>query len=465
MHIIVVGVDHTTAPIEFRERLAGSLRQIPQVLRSARQVVQESVLLSTCNRIELYAICPEVDEGRKKLLQVLSETRQVPLAELLDHCYDLTDEQAVSHLFGVASGLHSLVPGEPQIQGQVAEALEIAQGGGYAGPITSALFRAALGTGKRARSETGISRNAASVSHVAVLLARQLFPNLNEACVLLVGSGKMSEVAARNLCDHGAQRLVIINRTEDHALDLAQRIGAVHRSFAELPQSLIEADVVISSTTAPRAIITLDLVREAMKSRNGRSLLLIDIALPRDIDPSVATLAGVHLYNLDDLQATVSEGIRLRMQEVVHVQSIIDGEVREFDRWLRSLSVVDTISDLRQHVEALRQQELARTLRQLSASLTEREAAVVQELTTRLMNKLLHKLMLRLKDAAALGQGHVYAEALRYLFDLEENADEAHNDRNESQQIGDGSDTPGHRAAAAGVARPGDSHRTDPYHG
>ena len=332
MHIIVVGVDHTTAPIELREQLACSLRQVPQVLRSAQQVVQESVLLSTCNRIELYAICPEVDEGRKYLLQVLSETRQVPLAELLDHCYHMADEQAVSHLFGVASGLYSLVPGEPQIQGQVAEALEIAQGGGYAGPITSALFRAALGTGKRARSETGISRNAASVSHVAVLLARQLFPKLNEACVLLVGSGKMSEVAARNLCDHGAQRLVIINRTEDRALDLAQRIGAVHRSFAELPQALIEADVVISSTTAPRAIITLDLVREAMKWRNGRSLLLIDIALPRDIDPSVTTLAGVHLYNLDDLQATVSEGIRLRMQEVVHVQSIIDGEVLEFER-------------------------------------------------------------------------------------------------------------------------------------
>ena len=465
MHIIVVGVDHTTAPIELRERLACSLRQVPQVLRSARQVVQESVLLSTCNRIELYAICPEVDEGRKNLLQVLSETRQVALSELLDHCYDLADEQAVSHLFGVACGLYSLVPGEPQIQGQVAEALEIAQGGGYAGPITSALFRAALQTGKRARSETSISRNAASVSHVAVQLARQLFPKLNEASVLLVGSGKMSEQAARNLCDNGAQRLVIMNRTQDHAVDLAQRIGAVHRSFPELPEALVDADVVISSTAAPRTIITLDLLREVMKQRNGRSLLLIDIALPRDIDPRVATLPGVHLYNLDDLQATVSEGIRLRMQEVVHVQSIIAEEVSEFDRWLRSLSVVATISDLRQHVETLRQQELARTLRQLSASLTEREAAVVQELTTRLMNKLLHKPMLRLKDAAALGQGHVYAEALRYLFDLEENADEAHNDRNESQQIGHGSGTDGHRAAAAALVRPGDSHRTDPYHG
>jgi glutamyl-tRNA reductase len=195
-----------------------------------------------------------------------------------------------------------------------------------------------------------------------------------------------------------------------------------------------------------------------MKRRHGRSLLLIDIALPRDIDPAVAGLPGVHLYNLDDLQATVSEGIRLRLQEVVKVQSIIAEEARDFERWLRSLSVVTTISDLRQHTEVLRQQELTRTLRQLSASLSEQEAAVVQELTTRLVNKILHKPMLRLKDAAAAGQGHVYAEALRYLFDLEEKADEAHYDRYQGQQVGDDSDAPDDRAIAAAVAESGDNY-------
>src|SRR6266571_6459136 len=271
MYIVVVGVDQTTAPIALRERLACSARQIPQVLRAARQVAQESVLLSTCNRIELYAVCPEIDEGRTNLLRVLSETRQVALTELQTYCYDFTGELAVSHLFEVACGLHSLVPGEPQIQGQVADALELAQGGGYAGPITSALFRAALVAGKRARSETGISSNAASVSHVAVQLARQLFPKLNKACVLLVGSGKMSELAARNLCDNGAQQLVIMNRTQSHAIDLAQRFGALHRTFPELPEALVEADVVISSTTAPRAIITHELMCQVMNRRSGRS--------------------------------------------------------------------------------------------------------------------------------------------------------------------------------------------------
>src|SRR6266852_4959647 len=239
MPIIVVGVDHTTAPIELRERLACSSRQIPQILQATRQLTQGCVLLSTCNRVELYAVCSDASQGCADLLHVLSETRQVSYDELEAHCNSFVDGEAVSHIFGVACGLYSLVPGEPQIQGQVATALEIAQGGGYAGPILSALFRAALVTGKRARSETGISRNAASISHVAVQLARQLFPKLSEASVLLVGSGQMSELAARNLCDHGAQRLVIINRTEDRALDLAQRIGAVHRSFVELPQSLI----------------------------------------------------------------------------------------------------------------------------------------------------------------------------------------------------------------------------------
>jgi len=424
VHIVLVGVDHTSAPIEFRERLVCSPRQVPQVLQALRQVVQESVLLSTCNRIELYAVCSEIEEGRAQLLRVLSEVRGMTLAELEDHSYHFADEQAVSHLFGVACGLYSLVQGEAQIQGQVAEALEIAQGGGYAGPITSALFRGALVAGKRARSETGISRNAASVSLVAVQLARRLFPKLDDACVLLVGSGKMSELAAHHLCDNGAQRLIIINRTPLHAVDLAQRFDATHRSFAELATSLVEADVVISSTTAPHALISREMMQEVMQRRAGRSILLIDIALPRDVDPAVVELPGVYLYNLDDLQSGVNEGIRMRLQEAEQVQAIIAEEVRAFDRWMRSLSVVDTISDLRQHVDELRQQELARTLQRLSSTLSEREAAAIQELTMRLVNKLLHMPTLRLKDAAAEGQGPVYAQALRYLFDLEGQMDE-----------------------------------------
>ncbi len=425
MHILAIGVDHRSAPIELRERLACSPRQVSQVLMQAKELVQESVLISTCNRIELYVVCPEIEGGRSNLLHILSESRQVRCEEFEQYCYFLVDEQAVLHLLGVACGLYSLVPGEPQIQGQVAQALEIAQGGGYAGPVTSALFRAALGAGKRARSETGISRNAASVSYAAVQLANRLFPHLNEARILLVGSGKMSEQTAANLCDQGARQLTIINRTQANALDLAQRFGATHRSFSELAASLAEADVVITSTTAPLALITFEMMQRV-----------------------------VHLYNLDDLQATVDEGIHLRLQEVEQVQAIIAEEASAFDRWRRSLNVVGTISDLRRHIDTLRQQELARAMQHLSSSLTEREMATVQELTTRLMNKLLHTPMVRLKAAAAEGQGHIYAEALRYLFDLEEKIDETYNHRNTGQQTGDDTDTMGGRTATTAVAEP-----------
>jgi glutamyl-tRNA reductase len=439
MHIVVVGVDHTTAPIELRERLACSSRCFPQILQVARQAAQECVLLSTCNRLELYAIYSDADQGRIELGRVLCEMRQLSEDELTAHSYTLVDQDAVAHLFGVASGLYSLVPGEPQIQGQVAQALEIAQGGGYAGPITSALFRAALVTGKRARSETGISRNAASLSHVAVQLARHLLPDFHQANVLLVGSGKMSELAARNLRDNGAQNLVIVNRTQANAIALAEALQASLRPFSELATSLVEADVVISSTTASHTIITSELMQTVLAQRADRSLLIIDIALPRDVDPAVAALPGVHLYNLDDLQAEVVRGISLRKQETIQVEAIIAEEVVAFERWQASLSVTGTISDLRQQIDALRRQELARTLRQLTPSLSERELAAVQELSTRLMNKVLHTPMLRLKDAAAAGQGHVYAEAMRYLFGLEENTDADYN-RNAGQQARHDSD-------------------------
>ena len=470
MHIVLLAVDHTTAPIAFRERLSFTSRQVPQFLQTVSQFAGECVLLSTCNRLELYSVASDPSMLARHLRQALSAARDIPLEELDQHSYTLAAEQAVVHLFGVAAGLYSLVPGEPQIQGQVVDALQIAQGAGYAGTICSALFRAAIVAGKRARSETAISRNAASVSVVAVQRAHQLFPNLNDARVLLVGSGKMSELAARNLCENGAQRLVIINRTQQHAIDLAQRLGATHRTFSELSASLLEADVVISSTTAPRAIITSEMLSAVMQQRNGRSLLLIDIALPRDIEAEAARIPGVHLYNLDDLQASVDEGIRLRLQEVEQVQAIIAEESLAFQRWLRSLSVTGTISDLRQRADLLREQELARALQRLPATLTEREAATVRELTTRLVNKLLHTPTLRLKDAAVEGRGHVYAEALRYLFDLEVLIDESEaededNHWNASQQAGYATDAGSHHSAAPAVAGTGCADRTDSYPG
>lgn len=444
MHIVCLGVEHTSAPIALRERLARSQDQVLQILRSARQFAHEGVLLSTCNRLEVYAVCMEPDIGLAHLQNLLSESCEVSLAELTAHASTFVDQQAVLHLIGVACGLYSLVPGEPQIQGQVADALSLAQGAGLAGPITSALFRAALVAGKRARSETGISRNAVSISHVAVQLARRLFPSLKEASVLLVGSGKMSELAAQNLCAHGVRRLTIISRTAHHAIDLASRADAVYRTFAELPDALREADVVISSTAAPHIVLTHEMLHEVVQQRPDRSLLLIDIALPRDIDPAVAGLPGVHLFNLDDLQSVVNEGIRLRLQEVEQVEAIIAAEAADFARWFSSLQVVDTIIDLRNQINALREQELSHTLNQLAPSLSEREAAAVRALTTRLVNKILHVPTLRLKEAAASGHGQAYAEALRYLFALKEQEQAAHIQRDTNLPDADDQDSLGY---------------------
>jgi glutamyl-tRNA reductase len=463
VQIVLVGVDHVSAPIALRERLSCTQRQIPQVLHEIRNVAQEGVLLSTCNRVEMYAVFSDIEEGHIQLLRILSDISGITLPELKAHCYLFVDEEAVSHLYSVACGLYSLVPGESQIQGQVVEALEIAQGGGYSGPITSALFRGAVVAGKRARSETGIGRNAASVSLVAVQLAKKLFPTLYTTCVLLVGSGKMSELTAHHLCDNGAQELIIINRTSLHAIDLAKRFGAKHRSFKELAMSLVEADVIISSTTAPRALITLEMMQDVMKQREGRQILLIDIALPRDIDPAVADIPGVHLYNLDDLEIGVNEGIRLRNQEVVQVQKIIYQEVSAFNKWLWSLNVVETISALRQYADLLSQQELKRTLQRLP-DLTQREAEIIQEMSTRIVNKLLHMPMLRLKEATVEGQEHVYTEALHYLFDLKEHSDETHHHWNSSKQTGYDTDSMGSRTTVSARARIRDNNQTNSHH-
>ena len=444
MHIVCLGVEHTSAPIALREHLARSQDQALQILNSARQFVHECVLLSTCNRLEIYAVCVEPDACLAHLQNLLGEACGVSLSELTAHASIFVDQPAVLHLIGVACGLYSLVPGEPQIQGQVAEALSIAQSAALAGPITSALFRAALVAGKRARSETGISRNAVSISHVAVQLARRFFPALENASVLLVGSGRMSELAAQNLCAHDVRRLTIISRTTHHAIDLASRANAMYRTFAELPDALLEADVVISSTSAPHAVLTHEMLQEVVRQRPDRSLLLIDIALPRDIDPAVADLPGTHLFNLDDLQNVVNEGIRLRLQEVEQVEAIVAAEAADFARWFSSLQVVDTIIDLRNQVNALREQELSHTLNQLGPSLSERETAAVRALTTRLVNKILHAPTQRLKDAAASGHGQNCAETLRYLFALKEQTQATSIYQGASQSGADDSDSFGY---------------------
>lgn len=467
MWIAVAGVDHSTAPIALRERLDCTFGQAHELLAKARELTRECVLISTCNRIELYATgTGEFDSQRvTDLLCVLSEARNVSMDELEAHAYCFTGKEAASHLFEVACGLRSSVLGEAQIQGQVAASLELAQKGGFAGATTSALFRAALETGKRARRETGISRSAASVSHVAVQVARQLFPRLGEASVLLVGSGEMSELAARNLRDNGAKRLVILNRTIERAEELARRYDAASRPFEELDAALAEADIAISSMHAPHALITAELMRDVLQRRAGRPLLLIDIGLPRNVEPPVGDMPGVYLHNLDDLRAGVSRGLQQREQEVVHVRQIIDEQMAVFEGWLRSRGVAGVIGDMRQRAELLRRRELERTLRQLSTTLTEQDIQAIQALSVSLTNKLLHTPTLRLKEAASTGDESAHLEAFGYFFDVEVQHDETTYDWDARQQAGPVADADDRRASEETLARLADYARTHPYQG
>lgn len=432
MHLLCFGVDHTTASIALRERLVCSLPDLQTLLRKASDRLQESVVLSTCHRFEWYATCEEAETGLALIRTLLGEVYEIPPLDLAAHARAHIDQQVVRHLFEVACGLHSLVPGEPQIQGQVAKALEAAQAGGSAGPLTSALFRAALVAGKRARSETDICRHTSSLSHVAVRLARSFFPQLEETRILLLGAGHMGALAAQNLWAHGAHHLTILNRTPLQASALTSRVGAIFRPLTDVPVALQEADVVIAATAAPHALITPQMV-QAVRDQDrspGRVLLFIDLALPRNIDPGVAQLSGVHLIDLDDLQVAADEGIQRRLQEVAQVEVIVASEADTFVRWLASLQVVGTINGLRGQAQALREQELARTLKQLVPGLSERETSAIQELTTRLMNKWLHVPTLRLKEAAAAGQGTCYAEVVRYVFGLRADLPESNASQN-----------------------------------
>ncbi|HIC90390.1 MAG TPA: glutamyl-tRNA reductase, partial [Anaerolineae bacterium] len=317
----------------------------------------------------------------------------------------------------VACGLDSMVLGESQIQGQVAQAYQLALAHGTAGAVISALFRTALRAGKRARSETDISKHATSISHVAVELALQIFDNLSQKRVLLIGAGEMAELAARDLVDHGVARLLVVNRSRERAVSLAQKFQGEALGWDRLAQALWQADIVISSTAAPHTILDTETIAIAMHMRRNRPLFLIDIAVPRDIDSAVGNLPNVFLYDIDDLQKVVEANLEQRRQEIPRVQAIVKAEVADFMAWFRALDVVPTIVDLRQHAERIREAELQRALRQLS-HLSDREQNVIHSLSQRIVNKILHQPTVRLKQHANDGEAYRYAEAIRDLFGL-----------------------------------------------
>lgn len=415
MAILLFGVNHTTAPVELRERLYIDNAKIGNVLRGLCNLprVEEAVVLSTCNRIEVYTASSSMSAP----IDYLADYAQLPADEIVPHLYGREGYDAAQHLFRVAAGLDSLVIGETQILGQVSEALEAACAHGTAGRQLGSLFQHALAAGKRARTETVISEGAFSIGRVAVELAHSLFPDLENRPVLVLGAGQMSELTAKHLSENGVKPVFVANRTHAHAVELAERLGGRAIHYTDLSDTLTIVDILISSTSAPHYVLNAEEISQAMAKRQGRPLFLIDIAIPRDIDPAVAEIPNVHLYNIDDLQTITAQSCHRRLTEVPKVEGIIADEV---DRWRRRQAGMDlapVIAALRSSFEEARQTELARSANML-ATLTPEQQQAVEAMTSSMLNKILHTPTVRLKELMARRQTDLPVPLLCELFDL-----------------------------------------------
>jgi glutamyl-tRNA reductase len=425
VHLLLVGASHRTASVDLRERLDFSSRGLEEAVRAVigRPSATEAVVISTCNRAELYVACHDPKTTAADLQTFFSEFHRLPIEQIRPHLYALQDHDAVRHLFRVASGLDSLVVGEPQILGQVKDAFATASRVQSAGPLLNRLFHWSFGVGKRVRTETGLAEGAVSVSYAAVNLARKIFGSLAGRKVLVVGAGEMGRLTAVHLKTQGVESVTITGRTLARAQELADDIGATVTPWDSLHASLLESDIVITVTGAPTPILSKAQVRDAMRASRSRPLFLIDIAVPRDVDPRAGEIEQVFLYNIDDLQAIVRENLERRGIEIGRADQIVDEEVLKFSNWQRSRDAVPTIVALRQHFEGIRKAELERLEPKLAA-LTPEARARVEEITRLMVEKLLLQPTEQLKNA---GDAHLvsqYAAALSRLFALEEKSEE-----------------------------------------
>ena len=427
MSLFCIGLNHRTADITLREQVAFSEEDIRAALArlgcgqngSRPPQISEMVILSTCNRTEIYAISPAKD-AFPALQAFLEETRNLPSDALSGYLYRYRDEAAVQHLFRVAAGLDSLVLGEPQILGQVTRAWELARGQGTVRAVLGRLFQTAVHAGKRARTETTIGHNPASVASVAVHLAAQTVKRLESARVLVLGAGEMAEQAVESLRVRGAQTIRVMNRTLARAQALASRWGGEATTFEHLVPALTWADIVIASTGAPHTLVHRRHVQEAMHARPDRPLVFLDIALPRDVDADVGELENVQLYDLDALEHHLNDALAARQAAVPQVEAIIAEEVEAFMAYLRTLEVAPIIRELRAQAEEIRLAELEKTLRKMP-HLSEEDHARLDALTRAIINKLLHAPTVELKKAAQGPRAAETAAVARRLFGISTN--------------------------------------------
>lgn len=426
MPIAVIGANHRTAPIEVRECFAFGQTEAPAVLAGFVDAghAEEAVLLSTCNRTELYVSTGDLRRVEAEFRSVLADRLDASAESLSAYLYLHRDRSAVRHLYRVAAGLDSMVLGEPQIQGQVREAYQQSQSvRGVEGPVVGAvlnrLFQTALSAGGRVRTETEVGLGAASISTAAVELAKKIFGSLRGRRALVVGAGEMSEVTLECLRAEGVRSALVTNRTYARAVELAEKWGGRAIPWDELETTLPDADIVIFSTAAPHPVLSLTKFRRALPKGSSRPLCIIDIAIPRDVDPLVGDEPNLFLYNIDDLKQIVDDSLEKRQAEIPLADSIVDEEVQTYWSWYSSLAVVPTIRTLRERGEAMRQVELEKALKRL-AHLPAEDRQAIDSLTRSILNKLLHAPTVRLREAAGNGRGTAILDSARYLFELED---------------------------------------------
>jgi len=421
MELLVVGLNHNTAPIAIRECLAFSEDKLEEALSKVHTLssVKENMIVSTCNRVEVYAATRETEKAIHDLKDFLSHYHGLPLKEFDKSLYARVGEEAVKHIFRVASSLDSMVVGEPQILGQIKEAYDRAQQSKTSGLILHRLLHRAFHVAKRVRTETKIAISAVSVSSVAVELAKKIFGTLEKKTVLLMGAGEMCELAARHLVSEGAEKILVTNRTDDRAVALAQQFKGDAIPFEEMGQGLRKTDIVISATNSPPYLIGHDQVTKVMKDRKQRPIFFIDIADPRDIEPKVGDIENVYLYNIDDLQKVAHENIKDREKEAQKAEAIVKDEVVKFVNWYHSLDVTPTIVALRKKFEEIRKKELEKTL-SLHPDLSDKEKKSLEALTSAIVNKILHAPITLLKRTDEEAMSDLYLDTLHTLFGLPE---------------------------------------------
>jgi glutamyl-tRNA reductase len=417
--LVAIGLNHRTAPLDLLERLTIGDADLPKALHTiaSRPHITEAVVLSTCNRTEVYAYVERFHGAYQDIRDALSELCHVLPEQFSDHLYAHYDTDAVRHLFGVACGLDSAVLGESEVLGQVRRAWDLAQAEGVAGSAIGPLFRHALEVGKRVRTDTSIARHTTSVSQAAVAMAAERLGTLEGRRVLVLGTGEMGEGMVVALAGAGVEGIAIANRTWQHAVDLATRVGGEPVRMVDLPAALARADLLLTSTGATSMIVESSDIASVMQARAGRPLLIVDIAVPRDVDPGAAALEGVTLLDMDNLKSFADAGVRERQREVSAVRSIIDEELDRYVSYSTAREVAPLIGALHERAEQIRTGELERFAAKL-AGLDERTRQAVEALTSGIIGKLLHEPTVRVKDAAGSARGERLADTLRELFDL-----------------------------------------------